>query len=504
MAKKKKTKASQRNAAGPARPSARRGGGGTTRSGKVTTNVKASATEGLPHAEFLGEIRRFAEGLQTSVKQASWFYWDFMADTGQWPLTKKGQTQFVNRARAAAVRFRELHMELAGLHTNCPEDDRCISLITTLSDGCLGGALCHVADELDRIASRAERPLTADERDLMLEDLQAFDRALESLQTAAEWIQQEVRAVRERPKPPGTERAPLPAVIEELLISSEKGARNCMEAIGKYPDLQRSDQHSQLEYLGILQEARKTLDTDAKHFADTLRGFSKDSKQIAELGEEKEVLSFLTMREDVLKRVAARRTVSIRLLGDLVQRIKERLSYDTASETCSTIERIQFNLDRFQYRLKQQKDLLEVLERQAANERVAATPRMSDLPEWDAIVRAVEGDGSRLAGLDILVAAFLDETWVEEDAPSFLEMTQEDLRRQLAKLYPERWSAEKSLKTWVARHLVIAQEFGIVGPIEPPKGTSRRVGYRYRLTDAAVKKYGKHVAAIRPTEPRPS
>jgi hypothetical protein len=498
---KKKTR-TRRDATPGVPPATGRGGGGHAE--KRATSGKTARDADPRTAEFLVELNKFTKRLRTSVNAASRFYWDFLEKKNKWPRTKRGETRFSNQVTSVAAEVRELAENFSKFREDCPEHELCRSLISTLDVG-LAVLLNAIADELEEIASRAAKPLTATEENDLLDDLRSLGRTLEAVLTVAEWIEDEVKAIRGPLRPGETARAPLPGMIDEWLISSEEAARNvALEIRSCCERLERWEKVSTAAFLRLLKAERQRLDEMTKHLAETLHHFDDSHREAAEKGGHEELLRFLDNKKSWLGRLAARRGVGVVIHSGLINLAKRRLSYDDESPADEAVLEILYALDLYHSRLSEQREWSELLETQAAEERAAAAVRESDLPEWDAIVRAREGDGSRLAGLDMLVEAFLDETRVEEDAPSFLEMTQEDLRRQLAKLYPKRWSTEKSLKTWVARHLVIAEEFGIVVPIERSKRTSPRVGYQYRVTDAAVNKRGKHVAAIRPTEPRPS
>jgi hypothetical protein len=489
MAKKKKKSARRRVAAGRARPAAKRGSRG--RSAAQTAGARATHPEAPQHAEFLGDLDRFAKGLRESAGEAGRFYWDVFDRTGGWPQAKKGQTQFANRAGRVAREFRGLHSTLTQLLADCPDDALCRSLVGTLGDVELDTGLLEIAEELEQISLRARQPLTAEEHRNLLDDLRSLTHTLDAMLTAAEWIEDEVKVIRGRSRQSQTERAPLPAEVEQLLVSSEREARKFMTALGHYRSRERGEGLAAIEFLGLLQEEQKRLARESDVFAATLRRFTDSHRVLAEQQGHEDFLRFLDLKEDVLRRVAARRRVGIELLSGLIDEVKNGLSYDVDSEANEAVHRILPALDAYEARLLQQRDLCHHLVRQAAGERDAAAVSESDLPEWDAIVSARKGDGSRLADLDMLIMALRVEG--DDNVPSFVAAPTNALREQLDRLFPERGPFADS---WVRRRLADAVEHKIVVKVPRLDGQSSREPDFFTLSEAAGRKYGRHLSAV--------
>jgi hypothetical protein len=230
------------------------------------------------------------------------------------------------------------------------------------------------------------------------------------------------------------------------------------------------------------------LDRESEVFAAILRRFTDSHREVAEQRGHEELLRFLDLKEDVLRRMAARRRVGVELLRGLIDEVRHRLSYDDESEANEAVHRIIPALAAYESCFQRQRDVCEHLVRQAAGERAAANASESDLPDWDAIVNARAGDSSGLAELGKLITAFRDGG--DDGAPSFVPATKNDLKERLDHLFP----AERRFSdSWVDRRLKDAIACRIVVKLPRADGQSRRVPDIFQLSDAAVRKYGRHL-----------
>jgi hypothetical protein len=485
MVKKKKS-TTRRGLTGGAGPSAGRRGRGRART--RATGRGPDRTEVPQHAQLREELVRFAFVLRKKVSEARRFYWNVFEGDGEWPQTKKGQTQFTNRVERLARELRELSRDFAGLRTGCLSDPMYGSVISTLDRVGLDARLLTIATQMEEISSRARQPLTAEQRRDLLNDIRARDRTLEAMLTAAEWIEDEVKAIRGRPWPGRTGGGPLPEEIEDLLISSEQGAQTFAAAMRNFLGRGLRGEQAAIEVLTLLLEEQKRLDGETNAFAATLRAFTDSHWELADQGGHQELLRFLDLKEDVLRRVEARRGIGIRLLQGLIGEVKRHLSYDDDSDANESVHAIIPALNNLESSLQRQQDLCEHLAGEATNERVAATVRESDLPDWGVIRSARPGDGSQFAGLDQLIVAFRDETGDGET--SFGTVTTKALRTQLNRLFP---AEGPFADPWVRRRLKRAVDHGIVVPLRRVKGQSLRIPLSFQLSVAAIRKYGPHV-----------
>ena len=398
------------------------------------------------------------------------------------PATARAETRIRTRAQRLAAGLRDRQTEFRSLDARCRNDDPCRPLITTLSSGGLLGTLESVAEEVEDLATRAVSPLSEEDREALRHNTAALVRNLSALLDLADVIAKEARAIRDD-SGVGVERRPsLPQELVGKILESEQAAQRFYEVFSSHPvSIERSANETTVGWLSHVREEYKRLRDGADQFADVLGKFTDADRDAAERAGHESLVRFLREKERVITRLTARRNVSISLMQLAIDHGIHRLSLsergiDAADSASVQLRAIAAGLD-------QQRRVCEHLAADATAERLSEEAAVeSDLPQWDAIVQSRPGDGSRLSGLNMLVAAFREENVSGHAA--FGDATKSELAERLDELFPHEGPFAAS---WVDRHLKEAVRLKVA--ISLPSGASRRLPHVFRLSGAAIRKY---------------
>jgi hypothetical protein len=406
------------------------------------------------------------------------------------PATARAETRIRTRAQRLAAGLRDRQTEFRSLDGRCRHDDPCRPLITTLSSDGLLGALESVAEEMEDLATRAASPLSEEDREALRHNAAALVRNLSALLDLADVIAKEARAIRDD-LGVGVERRPsLPQELVGKILESEQSAQRFYEVISSHPvSIERSVNETTVGWLSHVREEYKRLRDGADQFAAVLGKFSDADRDVAERAGHESLVRFLREKERALTRFTARRNVSISLMQLAIDHVIHRLSL--SERGIDAADNVSVQLRGIAAGLDEQRRAFEHLATDATAERLAEEAAVeSDLPEWNAIVRSRPGDSSGLAGLNMLVAAFRDETGGGDAV--FSDSTKNELTERLDDLFPHECPFAAS---WVDRHLKEAVRLKVAIPL--PAGASRRLPHVFRLSAAASRKYGPHLPVTR-------
>lgn len=478
----------------PAKKAAARAAGTGARSRARSSQRKADAIETAdsaaapPCSEIAKDLLRFASTLRSNAGEALRFVEDKVQKRLAAPATPRAQTRFVTRAGQLSQQFRDRRADFSLLNGRCLPADPCRPLIDDLDGGGLPRLIAAVAQELADLRSRAMSPLTEEYREQLLHAAHALQRNLTALLDLADTITKAAKEIRDAPVEAGRSGPVLPPLLQSLVEEAEQAASLFFEFLStRPPSLERSSDETIVGFLSRLLEEKKRLRDETDKFVTVLRKFADGNRASAEAAGHTHLLQFLRDREQIVNRVAARRNTSISITTAAIGNVVRRLSLDETG--LNAVDGIVRQLDGIQARLEEQRKLCERWADDAVDERLAEEAASeADLPEWSAIVNAREGDGSKLAGLDMLVAAFREE--VGDDGLVFGPATKKETQERLNDLFHAQRPFSDS---WVDRRLKDAVGYGIVVSIPRPEGQSRRLPHIFRLSAAAIRKYGPHL-----------
>jgi hypothetical protein len=434
-------------------------------------------------SEVAGDFLQFVANLRANAGEAMRFVEDKVALRLAAPATARAETRFRTRAERLAQGFRDRKAEFQSLDARCLQDDPCRPFITALGSSGLPRILDIVDEEISDIATRAAAPISDEDREGLLLDAAALFRNLTALLDLADVIMREAKAIRDASGASVEHQSALSQELAGKILESEQEAQRFYEVFSsRPPSIERSADQTVLGWLShVLEEYERFRDGGDK-FAAVLRKFTDEDRDAAEKAGHDSLVSFLREKERVLVRFAARRNVSISVMHILINHVIHRLSLNerglnAADEVIRQLNAIAGGLDEQRQRFEQLATIATAdrLAEEAATE--------SDLPEWNTIVRSRPGDGSRLSGLNLLVAAFCVETG--SSGPTFGHATKNELAERLDELFPHEGPFAAP---WIDRHVKEAVRRKIA--IQLPAGTNRRLPHVFRLSAAAIRKYG--------------
>ncbi len=492
MAKRKKTTARAVKPAGaetpppqpsraptPQRPGS--GRGGAPSSGPSEHALTPS------RSEVAGDFLKFVANLRANAGEAMRFVEDKVALRLAAPATARAETRFRTRAERLAQGFRDRKAEFQSLDARCLQGDPCRLFITALGSEGLPRILDIVDEEMSDIATRAAAPISDEDREELLLDAAALFRNLTALLDLADVIMREAKEIRDASDASVEHRSALPQELVGRVLESEQEAQQFYEVFGsRPPSIERSANQTVLGWLSHVREEYERFRDGGDKFAAVLNKFTDDDRDAAEKAGHDRLVSFLREKERVLVRFTARRNVSISVMHILINHVINRLSLnerglDAVDEVIRQLNAIAGGLDEQRQRFEQLTTIATAdrLAEEAATE--------SDLPEWNAIVRSRPGDGSGLSSLNLLVAAFCEET--ESGDRTFGTATKNELAERLMDFFPHHGPFTAS---WIGRHLAEAISRKIV--IKLPGGADRRLPHVFRLSAAATRKYGPELS----------
>ncbi len=441
-------------------------------------------------SEVFPDFLQFVEDLRANAGEAMRFVEDKVSLRLAAPSTAHAETRFRTRAERLAQAFRNRKAEFQSLDARCRHDDPCRPLITVLGSGGLPRTLDIVEEEMMGIATRAATPLSDEDREELLLDAAALVRILTALLDIADVIAREAKAIRDDPVVSLEGRPTLPQELVGKILESEQAAQRFCDVLNSHPPLiERSTNETTLGWLSRVREEYKRLRDGTDEFAGALRKFSDADRDAAERAGHNSLLSFLREKERVLTRSTARRNVSVSLFQIAIDRVIHRLSL--SERGIDAADRVVMQLSGIAAGLAELRRVSELESIRATADRLAEEAAVeSDLPEWDVIVQSRPKDGSQLSGLDMLVAAFREEAGGGD--ATFGEATKDELAERLVELFPHHGPFAES---WVNRHLneAIRRKIAIRLPVEK----NRCLPHVFRLTAAAIRKYGPHLPADR-------
>lgn len=441
-------------------------------------------------SEVVGDLLQFVANLRADAGEAMRFVEDKVSLRLAAPSTAHAETRFRTRAERLAQAFRDRKAEFQSLDARCRHDDPCRPLITVLGSGGLPRTLDIVEEEMAGIATRAATPLSDEDREELLLDAAALVRILTALIDIADVIAREAKAIRDDSVVSLEGRPTLPQSLVGKILESEQAAQRFCDVLSSHPPLiERSTNETTLGWLSRVREEYQRLRDGTDEFAGALRKFSDADRDAAERAGHNSLLSFLREKERVLTRLTARRNVSVALFQIAIDHVIHRLSL--SERGIDAADRVVMQISGIAAGLDQQRRIFEHQVADATAERLSEEAAVeSDLPEWDAIAQARPGDGSRLSGLNMLVAAFREENVSGDTA--FSDATKRELAERLDELFPHEGPFAAS---WVDRHLKEAVRLKVAIPL--PAGASRRLPHVFRLSAAASRKYGPRLPADR-------
>lgn len=485
MAKKKATPPTDgRRRGGPAKKNQGDGGerGG---SGGKTKPPRGADQQTI----FLAGLDRFADRLKKDMKEALKFSSTFLSRTGDWPLTKKGNTRFANRAQGTAGQLRLRHGEFRTLAKDCPKDSLCRALIETLRDACLGKTLLRVADKLEEIADRARQPLTPGEQRDLRKEMHALNGVLTNLLIFAGEVLKATEQIRDAHRTLQSTESGLPAEVVDWLGEAKQAATNFVGFLATNCPVEPGEEESAFEFVNVLEQERKRIERETETFS---KIFQKPGthEEIAEQPGHEKLLKLLERKQEAIAFAKAYRNVAGGLIRALVHELKARLSYGEDEAVNESVHKILHALGRYSEAAEKQLHVLQDMEIEVAAERAASAARMTDIPDWGQLVGARKGDGSELAGLKELVEVLCDLT--ETGAVDPRGATSQQLLDRHNTLFPESAVSESTIK----RRIEEAEKRQIVVQYPRKKGESGRVPFFFLLTEAAAKNYGPYLPAV--------
>jgi len=492
----KKKPARRTKTKSPVKKAAARAAGTGARSRARSSQRKADASETAdsaaapPRSEITKDLLRFASTLRSNAGDAMKFAEDKVQKRLKAPATPRAQTRFVTRADQLSQQFGERNADFSRLNGRCLPADPCRPLIDDLDGGGLPRLIATVAEELAALRSRAMSPLTQEDREQLSHDADLLLRNLTALFDLADTITKAAKEIRDAPVEAGRSRPVLPPSLQNLVEEAEQAASLFYESLAtEAPALEQASDETIVGFLYRLLEEKERLRDETDKFVAVLQKCADGNRASAEAAGHTHLLQFLREREQILSHVAARRNTSIRITTAAIGNVVRRLSLDETG--LNAVDGIVRQLNGIQARLEEQRKLCERWADNVVDERLAEEAASeADLPEWSAIVNAREGDGSKLAGLDMLVAAFREENVSGHTA--FGDVTKSELAERLDELFPDDGPFAAS---WVDRHLKEAVRLKVA--ISLPAGASRRLPHVFRLSVAAIRKYAPRLRVTR-------
>lgn len=448
----------------------------------------ADTPAGPPRSDVIKDLLRFASALQSNAGEALRFVKEKVQKRLAGAATIRTETRFLTRAGKLSLEFRDRDHDFWSLNAHCLPSDPCRPLIDDLDGGGLPRLINTVAEEMAALRSRAVSPLTEENRDVLSDDVHILQSHLTTLLDLADYITKAAKDIRDTPIDVSRAHPALPPALQGLIEEAELRAEQFYEFLANHgPSLERCDNETLVAFLLRLKEEKVRLRNEIDVFIAVLKKFTDQSHESAEAAGHTLLLNFLRERERVLNRLTARRNTSIAITDAAIGSVARRLSLNDCG--IDAVHGIIWQLNGIQALLDEQRELLAGMSTDATDERLAEEAASeADLPEWSDIVSAKRGDGSRLAGLDRLIDAFFDES--DEAAASFANATKQDLKAELDHIFP----AEQPFSdSWVDRHLKSAIYHKIVFLVPPRDRASRRLPDVFRLSAAAIRKYGPHV-----------
>lgn len=443
---------------------------------------------GAEQGETVVGLLRFADALRSNANEAMRFVEEKVLKKFSAAATGRTETRFITRTETLSREFLKRDHEFLELGARCPSNNPCRPLINDLDGGGLPGLIKRVAAELAALRSFAMSPLTEEEREQLANDARALQRNLTALLDLADKIREAAKKIRDDPVETRRTRPVLPPLLQSLVEEAEQAAALFYDFVGSNASpLERSSNETLVGCLSRLLKEKERLHGEVDKFTAVIQKFTDQHRASAEAAGHSQLLQFLRERVAILNRVAARRNCSIDITTIALRNVVHRLSLSDCG--LNAADGIVRQLNGIHERLEQQRQLLGSMAADAMDERVAEeAAREEDLPEWNAIVNAAKGDGSKLAGLDMLVAAFQDDP--DGGMTTFGSMTIKELWERLAEYFPE---SRPFSEPTVGRRLKDACGHKIVVCIKPSEGASKRIPHVFRLSNAAIRKYGPHV-----------
>lgn len=435
-----------------------------------------------PGSEIARDFLRFTEELRSNAGEALRFVEDRVKRRLSAPATKHAETRHMNRAESLSRELLSRAMDFAEIDSRCSPSDPCRTLIDDLNGGGLRGLITTVVSGLNRLRSHASHPLNEEERELLSHDVNAVQRNLTYLMDLAdEFAKMAKTLLRGVSSEVGQIHAVLPSPIEDLVSEAEQAGSRFYEFLAEHsPSFSTCSQETLIGFLSRIRAENERIGGETDAFTAVLAKFTDETCLSIEAAGHLSLSEVLRDRERILNKVSARRSVRANITTLMIRDVISRLSL--RDDELDAASKIVFLLERIQERLEKQCSCYERAALDAADARLAegaASP--DDLPDWVEIRHALEGDGSGLAGLDLLIMAIL----VERDG----DATKNELKERLDHLSPEGRSFSIS---WVDRRLKVAVAHGIVVRRARQKGQSRRLPDVFRLSAAAIRKYRPH------------
>jgi len=466
-----------------AKKAIRRGRRGAQDSSGSVPSQPARDGGGEPAMEFVKALLEFADNLRDNATEAETYYEDKVRSRLGGQAKKNTETRFFNRAQRLAVELQGRRTDFEQLQARCPSQAPGRRIIDDLAAAGLSDHLLRLGDDLRAIASRSANPIGAEDREQLDIDRRAILHTIVDLIPIAEWIESQARTSRGNPMPwrEGDTRAP--TAIDGLLQEAEERARRFLQTMATRPaDFGRRNNETTLQWLRYLREEKERLGAETAGFAAVLGKFTDEHLEAAERMGHKELQTLLTNWEAVVERVAARREVSIQLTKAVIDNLIRRLSIsEGGADAAATIN---YALDGVKSQLDEQRQLLRAYEASAARNCRVAETHECDLPDWEEIYGDGEREGTKKAGLWMLVMAFQDP---DADGQEFSTATKRMLANRLAARFGGQ--IEDYFGSWLDRRVKVACENKIVVPVPRVRGSSKTLGDRFELCAAAIRKY---------------